>query len=41
MNNRDSKIILEDDQSEFLYRKNKLKLNISFAFTNKLKKNTK
>jgi len=30
MNKRDSKIILEDDQSEFLYRKNKLKLNISF-----------
>jgi cell division protein FtsI (penicillin-binding protein 3) len=30
MNNRDSKFILEDDQSEFLYRKNKLKLNISF-----------
>ena len=30
MNNRGSKIILEDDQSEFLYRENKLKLNISF-----------
>ena len=30
MNNRDSKIILEDDQSEFLYKENKLKLNISF-----------
>ena len=30
MNNRGSKIILEDDQSEFLYKENKLKLNISF-----------
>ena len=30
MNNRDSKIILEDDQSEFFYKENKLKLNISF-----------
>ena len=30
MNNRSSKIILEDDQSEFLYKENKLKLNISF-----------
>ena len=30
MNNRDPKIILEDDQSEFLYKENKLKLNISF-----------
>jgi len=30
MNNRDLKIILEDDQSEFFYKENKLKLNISF-----------
>ena len=30
MNNRGSKIILEDDQSEFFYKENKLKLNISF-----------
>ena len=30
MNNRDSKIILEDDQGEFFYKENKLKLNISF-----------
>ena len=30
MNNRGSKIILEDDQSEFLYKENKLRLNISF-----------
>ena len=30
MNKRDSKIILEDDQSEFFYKENKLKLSISF-----------
>ena len=30
MNNKSSKITLEDDQSEFLYKENKLKLNISF-----------
>ena len=30
MNNRDSKIILEDDKNEFFYKENKLKLNISF-----------
>jgi len=30
MNNRNSKIILEDDQNDFLYQKNESKLNISF-----------
>ena len=30
MNNKTSKIILEDDQNEFLYKKNKSNLNISF-----------
>ena len=30
MNDRNTKFILEDDQSDFQYQKNKLKLNISF-----------
>ena len=30
MNNRNSKIIIEDDQNDFLYQKNKSKLDISF-----------
>ncbi len=30
MNNRNSKIVIEDDQNDFLYQKDKLKLDISF-----------